>query len=83
MGKKISLIDVLIILLFLLALYFILTRILGHSATDLAITVTLFSLLATALYKLNREIGEFKIRSINTFDRLKDDLELIKNKLDV
>lgn len=73
-----SLVDILIVILFLLAVYFILTRIFGHSASDLAISVTLFTLVGGMLYKLNREFGEFKIRAINTFNRLKDDVSEIK-----
>lgn len=78
MVKKISLIDIIIILLSILAVYFIITRIFGHSATDLTISVTLFTLLGGLLYKLNREIGEFKIKTMNSFKMLKEDIESIK-----
>ncbi|MBI4210068.1 MAG: hypothetical protein HY544_00995 [Candidatus Diapherotrites archaeon] len=37
--SKISLIDAMIIILFLMEVYFILTRIFGHSATDLTIAI--------------------------------------------
>ena len=83
MFKKIRWIDIIIIILFILAVYFILTRIFGHSASDLAISITLFTLLAAGMYKLNREIGEFKIRTINSFEKFKDDINLIKKKLKV
>ena len=75
---KVSIVDILLIILFLLAVYFILTRLFGHSASDLAISVTLFTLVGGMLYKLNREFGEFKIRVINTFSRLKEDVNEIK-----
>lgn len=78
MSKRIDLIDGLIIVLFILAVYFILTRIFGHSATDLTISVTLFTLLGGLLYKLNREFGEFRIKAINSFENLKKDIETIK-----
>jgi hypothetical protein len=80
---KIKLIDIIIIILFILAVYFILRRIFGHSATDISISVTLFMLLGTLLYKLNREFGEFKVKSVYTFEKMKEDLNLIKKKLRV
>lgn len=83
MVKKINWVDILIIILFILAVYFILTRIFRHSASDLAISVTLFTLLAAALYRLNREVGELKIRTINSFDKLREDINSIKKKLKV
>ena len=75
---KIKWIDIAIILLFILAVYFILTRIFGHSATNLTINITLFTLLGGLLYKLNREIGEFKIKTINSFKMLKEDIKGLK-----
>jgi len=80
---KISWIDIVIIILFLLSLYLILTRIFGHSASDLTITITLFSLLGGLVYKLNREFGEFKIKTVNSFTNLKGDINLIKKKLKI
>ena len=81
MNRKIGLIDIILIILFILAVYFILTRAFGHSATDLTISVTLFTLVGGMLYKLNREFGEFKIKTINSFDRLKKDITEIKRGL--
>ena len=81
MTKKIDFIDIIIIILLVLAVYFILTRIFGHTATDTTISVTLFTLLGGLLYKLNREFGEFKIRTMNSFNNLKDDIKEIKERL--
>ena len=81
MTKKIDLIDIIIIILSILSIYFILTRIFGHSATDTTISVTLFTLLGGLLYKLNRELGEFKIRTMNSFNNLKEDISEIKGRL--
>jgi len=81
MFKKVDWVDSIIIILFILAIYFILTRIFGQSATDLTISVTLFTLVGGMLYKLNREVGEFKIKTINSFDRLKKDITEIKRGL--
>ena len=78
---KINLIDIAIIALFFLAVYFVLTRIFGHSATDLSITITLFTLLGSMLYKLNREVGEFKIKTISSFDKLRLDINGVKEAI--
>ena len=59
--------------MFILAVYFILTRIFGHSATDITISASLFTILSgiiyqigNMVYKLNREFGEFKIKTIHS-----------------
>ena len=84
--KKFNLIDILIILLFLLSVYLILTRIFGHSASDLTIMISLFSFFGSILFKLvfvisnlNREIGEFKVKTINSFKKLREDLNDLKD----
>lgn len=95
--KKFSWIDVVIIILFLLSVYLILTRIFGESASDLTIIVSLFSFLGGLIFKLvflvsesNREFGEFKIKTIHSFtavkhdfDNIKESIELIKRKLKI
>ncbi|MGC9309574.1 MAG: hypothetical protein ACP5D2_02665 [Candidatus Nanoarchaeia archaeon] len=78
---KIRLIDIIIIILSLLLVYFILTRIFGNSASDLTIMVTLFLVFAGLLYRLNKEFGEFRIKSINSLDQIKKDICLIKEKV--
>lgn len=89
---KLRWINILLVLLFLLLIYLISTRLFGHSATDLTINITLFTFLGGLIYylntnimnhvvKLNREFGEFKVKTINTFERLKDDTKEIKNRL--
>ncbi len=80
MAQKINFVDLMIVGLFLLTVYFILTRIFGHSASDLTISVSLFTFLGSLLYKLNREVGEFKVKTINAFERLKEDISFIKKK---
>lgn len=75
---KIRWIDVLLFMLLVIALYLILTRVFGRSATDLQITVSLFTFLCGLLYKLNREFGEFKIKVFNAFGELKKDIEHLK-----
>ena len=79
--KKFGWMDVLMIILFLLAVYFILTRIFGSSATELTIMISLFIILAVALYNLNREIGEIKIKMINRFDKVREDISKLNDRL--
>lgn len=102
--KKFSWIDLVIVLSFLLLVYLILTRIFGNSASDLEIIVGLLTFLGslsmksiTLAYNLNREFGEFKVKTVYNFDSIKEglkkvkedttliknDLNLIKNKLKI
>lgn len=87
---KFSWIDILIIILFLLSLYLILTRIFGHSASDLTIIISLSTFLGSIIFKvsyiifnLNRETGEIKIQMKNSFQKVREDIDLIKKKLKV
>jgi len=79
-ANKINWMDIITIILFILAVYFILTRIFGHSATEITISVTLFTLIGGLLYKLNREFGEFRVKTINSFEKLKEDINKIIKK---
>ena len=77
--------------------YFILTRIFGHSATDLTIMISLFTFLGGVVFRLtyfvfdfNKDFGEFKVKTMNSFGKLKndtnliqDDIDLIKSKLNI
>lgn len=81
MKTKFGWIDALSIALFILAVYLILTRIFGHSATDITIGITLFAILTNLLYKLNREFGEFKVKTIYSFDKIKKDISDMKEKM--
>ncbi len=87
---KINLIDILIVILFILSVYFILTRIFGHSASDLTISVTLFIFLGSLIFKLmyiifdiDKELSEFRVRTIYSFNNIKENMNLIKNKLKI
>ncbi|MBL7100459.1 MAG: hypothetical protein ISS23_00725 [Nanoarchaeota archaeon] len=90
---KFKWINILLVLLFLLLVYLILTRIFGHSATDLIINITLFTFLGGLIYflnnnimhyiiKLNREFGEFNIKTTNGFDNIKKDMVKLNKKFD-
>lgn len=69
--------KVLVILLFVLVVYMILTRLFGHSATDLAITLGLFTLLFVNQYQLNREVGEIKSALKYDFIKVKEDIQKV------
>lgn len=81
MGEKIKFIDIYIIVMFLLAVYFILTRIFGHSATDITISSTLFTALGILIYKLNREFGEFKIKTIYSFEKIREEFKEVRKDI--
>ncbi len=88
--RRFSWFDVLIIILFLLSVYFILTRIFGESASDLTIIVSLFSFFGSlfvrtiyVIYNLNREVGEFKVNSMSSFNRIKNDMGSLKSSMDL
>ncbi len=81
--NKFTWIDGLIVLIFMVVVYMLLTRIFGHSATDLAITVGLFVLLFTNQYKINREMGELKSNMAHSFNKIREDVGLIRTRLRV
>ena len=83
MTTKITWTQVLAVLLFILVVYMILTRIYGHSATDIAIALGLFTLLFVNQYQLNREVGEIKLSLKHSFQRVHEDITMIKRKLKV
>ena len=78
---KFTWIDALIIIMFIVVVYMLLTRIFGHSATDLAIMAGLFGLLFVNQFKANRERGEMKVNMSHSFNKIKEDIDLIKEKL--
>lgn len=95
--KKLIWLDILIIILFLLSVYLILTRIFGQSASDLSIILSLFSVIGGLVIRLtffivdfNMEFGEFKVKTGHHFEAVKDgfskvkgDMNLIKKKLKI
>src|SRR3989344_9382854 len=82
MKNTINWIDILSFMLFALAVFFILTRIFGHSATDLTISITLFSAVGMLLYKLNREFGEFKVKITGDIAVIKENINELKLRID-
>ncbi len=82
---KIIWLDLIGIAFLIFAVYLILTTIFGNSATPIEVTLMLFlgigSLFGSQIYKLNREVGEIKINMKHSFDKIKDDINSIKKKL--
>jgi TRAP-type mannitol/chloroaromatic compound transport system permease large subunit len=77
MKMKFNWIDVLIIVLFIVVLYLLLSRIFGHSPTDLTVSVSLFTFLGAVVFRmqyillnLSREVGGIKINMINSFKKV-------------
>lgn len=80
--------EIVALILFLFAVYLILTTIFGDSATPIEVTAILFGSLGTlfvkvysSLYKLNREVGEMNLMMKHSFQKVKEDIGLIKKKL--
>lgn len=77
---KFGWLDVLLIILFLLSVYLILTKLFGHSATPIEITFSVFVVLGGLMYKINREIGEIRIKMINGFIKIREDINKLRKR---
>ncbi len=80
--------QTLAVVLTLLLLCMIITRIFGHSATDIMIIMTAFSTFGTWIYNLEkrtsgieREVGELKTHVQHGFANVKKDVSEIKENL--
>ncbi len=79
--SRINWLEVLFWIIILLLLAMVLTRIFGHSATDVQIYLAFISgllVVMTQIVKMNREIGEIKIQMKNSFRKVRDDIEKLK-----
>lgn len=81
MKDDVWLINIFVVFMVILTAYLVLTRLIGNSATDIQIMISLFLTLFSYNYKLNREVGELKTSTISSFDRVKSDATEIKNKI--
>ena len=84
--KRIERLEILFWIVMIILFIMILSRIFGKSATDTQIYLAFFTgllIIMGHIFKLNREFGEFKIRSINSFNSIKKDINLIKKKLKI
>lgn len=68
----------LVLVLFILVVYMILTRLFGHFATDLAIMLGLFTLLFANQYQLNREMGVLQEVIRHNFRKVREDIDDLK-----
>ena len=62
----------------------ILTRVFGHSATDVQIYIGIvsgFFLITGYMMRMNREIGEIKIDMKHGFERVREDINGIKDNI--
>ena len=91
--EKVNVWDILLWLMMAILLFMILTRVFGNSATDVQIYLGIItSMIVIVGYmmklmendsKLNREIGEIKTNMSNSFDKVREDMRLIKDKLKI
>ncbi len=75
--------NIIIILLGILIIYWFIQLIFGGSPSLSTFNSTLIIFLASFLIKVYREIGEIKTGLKYSFDNIKKDLDLIKNKLKI
>ncbi len=81
--------NILIIIFAIIVVYVLIDRIFGNSPTDFELMTYILGLygmtilkLFTLIYGVNREIGELKINVRNGFNKIKEDMKRIENKID-
>ena len=75
--------DIILIALSLLIIVWLIQLIFGGSPGLSEFNFALIILISGFFIKLYREIGEMKVEVKYSFERLKNDMELIKNKLNI
>ena len=75
--------NVFIILIFILITYWFFELLFGGSPTLIEFGVGLILVIFGFGLKINREVGEIKVDMKHNFSRMKDDIDLIKRKLDI
>lgn len=75
--------DIIIILLAILVIYWLIELILGGSPEIGEINFALIMVIGGFLFKIYREVGEIKIGMRYSFIKIKEDMSLIKKKLKV
>lgn len=77
MAKKIEWLEILFWIIMIILFIMILSRIFGHSATDIQIYITLVMGMITIMgyiMRMNREIEEIKIQMISSFKKVREDI---------
>ena len=77
--------NILLIILLVVGVYLFLDKIFGSSPTDFHLILWLFGFFGTMvlkifsmIYGLNKEIGEIKIQMINSFKKVREDINKLK-----
>ena len=86
MKGKINWLEVLLWIMMIVIFIMILSRIFGNSATDIQVYLGFASILVVIMgyiSRLNREVGEVKVGIKHSFDKIKEDVGLIKKKLKI
>jgi len=87
MRKKKNIIDIIvnivIILLAILIIYWIIELLVGGSPDLSQVNFSLIIMTAGILFKVYREVGEIKIGMKHSFIKIKEDIGLIKNDMDL
>ncbi len=81
--KETSWLEILFWVMMVILFIMILTRIFGHSVTDVQIFLTATMIILTIMgyiVKMNREIGEIKIHMINSFKKVRNDINTLSTK---
>ncbi len=84
--EKINWLEILFWIIILLLFIMILSRIFGKSATDIQIYVGFISgllIIMSYIVKMNREIGEIRLQTANSFEKVREDMDKIKEKLKI
>lgn len=82
--------NILIVIFLIIVIYMIFARVFGSSPTDFQVISSVLGLygmailkLFTLVYSINREIGELKIGVRESFGKIKEDVEDIKENLKI
>jgi len=62
-------------------IFMLISRLTGHSATDVQIFLTIFGLVFTSITDMHRRIGSIESRVESGFKKVSEDMSLIKTKL--
>lgn len=71
-------INIILILLVILIVYWWFQLMFGGSPTIVQFNSILIVMIIGFLFKFNREFGEFKVKTVNSFDNIKQDINGIR-----
>ena len=76
-------INIIITVLSILVIYWLIKLLLGGSPDLSQFNFALILIIASLFVKLNREVGEIKVGIKYSFEKIKEDMDLIKKKLKI